>query len=252
MAAVRHFIHSFRSTEADGLIVTTTIQETIIVVPPSAPSKSSNTAAIAGGVTGGVAAIAAIIIVFLLYWRRKHHEEFEGNFDPDRVVRHGRHTDLAGAEVVPYSYEPVAGPVSGPTSPTFSADSSMQQYRDSQALLRGSILEGAGAATATSGSQSHYAPTSSDGVSAPHDLSSHARSSSFGSGPGFPMAQPYRPLSTKEREAMRQRGLGLASALEEGKGDVVQHSDGGQIAAPAPPHPVQEIPPSYDSIPGNP
>ena len=253
MTAVRLLMHSFRSTEADGLIVTTTIQSTIIIVPSSAPSKSSNTAAIAGGVAGGVAAIAAVIIVFLFYWRRKRHEEFDGNFDPDRVVRHGGHTDLAGAEVTPYSYEPGAGPVSGPTSPTFSADSSMRQYRDSQALLGGSILEGAGAATATSGS--HYAPTSSDGVSVPHNSSSHGRSTSLGSGPGFPVAQPYRPLSAKEREAVRQRGdggLGLASAVEEGEGDVVQHSDGGQIAAPVVPRPVQEIPPSYDSIPGNP
>lgn len=254
MTVVPLFIHSFRSTEADGLIVTTTIQSTIIIVPSSTSSKSnSNTAAIAGGVAGGVAAIAAIIIVFLFYWRRnRHREEFDGNFDPDRVVRHGGHTDLAGAEVTPYSYEPGTGPASGPTSPTFSADSSMRQYRDSQALLGGSILEGAGAATATSGS--HYAPTSSDGVSAPHN-SSHARSSSLGSGPGFPVPQPYRPLSAKERDAMRQRGeggLGLASALEEGEGDVVQHSDGGQIAPPVLPRPVQEIPPSYDSIPGNP
>jgi hypothetical protein len=112
----------------------------------------------------------------------------------------------------------------------------MRQYRDSRALLGGSILEGAGAATATSGS--HYTPTSSDGVSAPHNASSHARSSSLGGGPGFPLTQPYRPLSAKERDAMRQRGeggLGLVSALEKGEGDVVQHSDGGQIAAPAPP-----------------
>jgi hypothetical protein len=131
----------------------------------------------------------------------------------------------------------------------------MRQYRDSQALLGGS-LAGAGAATATSGS--HYAPTSSDGASAPPGSSSHARSSSLGGaglGPGFPVAQPYRPLSAKEREALRQRGdggLGLASAAEAGDGDVIQHSDGGRIAEPAPSHPLHEIPPSYDSIPGNP
>ena len=258
MTAVRFFTHSFRSTAADGLVVTTTIQSTIIIVPSSPPSKSSNTAAIAGGVAGGVAAIAAIIIVFLFYWRRsRQREEFDGNFDPDRVVRHAGHTDLAGAEVTPYNYEPAAGTPgtpSGPTSPTFSADGSMRQYRDSQALLGGSILEGAGVATATSGS--HYAPTSSDGVNGPQGSASHARSSSLGSGQGFPVAQPYRPLSAKERDAMRQRGdggLGLASALEEGEGDVIQHSDGGFVPAPAPPsRPVQEIPPSYDSIPGNP
>jgi len=132
----------------------------------------------------------------------------------------------------------------------------MRQYRDSQALLGGSILEGAGGATGTTGS--HYAPTSSDGASAPPGSTSHGRSSSLGSAgfvPGFPTAQPYRPLSAKERDAMRQRGeggLGLASPLEESEGDVIQHSDGGRIAEPAPPsRPLQEIPPSYDSIPAN-
>jgi hypothetical protein len=37
---------------------------------------------------------------------------------------------------------------------------------------------------------------------------------------------------------MRQRGeggLGLASALEEGEGDIIQHSDGGRIGEPEPP-----------------
>ncbi len=239
------------------MVITTTLQSTIVIVPTGATSsKSSNTGAIVGGVAGGIAALAAVIIIFLFYWRRnRRSEEFDGNFDPDRVVRHAGHTDLASAEATPYHYEPPPSAPSGPTSPTFS-DSSMRQYRDSQGLLGGSILEGAGAPTGTSGS--HYAPTSSDGASAPHGSSSHARSNSHGSaalGPGFPVAQPYRPLSSKEREALRQRGeggLGLASALEEGE-EIIQHSDGGRIAEPTPPsRPAQEIPPSYDSIPGNP
>jgi hypothetical protein len=232
------------------LVITTTLQSTIVIVPTGATSsKSSNTGAIVGGVAGGIAALAAVIIIFLFYWRRsRRSEEFDGNFDPDRVVRHAGHTDLASAEATPYHYEPPAGAPSGPTSPTFS-DGSMRQFRDSQALL--------GAATATSGS--HYAPTSSDGASAPRASSSHARSNSHvsaGLGPGLPVAQPYRPLSSKEREALRQRGeggLGLAGALEEGESEVIQHSDGGRIAEPTPPsRPAQEIPPSYDSIPGNP
>jgi hypothetical protein len=227
-------------------------------VPYSAPtSGSSNTAAIAGGAAGGVVALAAAIIIFLFCWRRNRRSEEPGIFDPDRVVRHGGHTDLAGAEVTPYSYTPTTGTFSGPTSPTFSADGSMRQYRDSQALLGSG---GAGAATVTSGS--HYAPTSSGDGSVPPGSSSHARSSSLGGaglGPGFPVAQPYRPLSAKEREALRQRGeggLGLASTMEEGEGIVVQHSDGGRVTESseqtAPSRPVQEIPPSYFSIPGDP
>jgi len=119
----------------------------------------------------------------------------------------------------------------------------MRQYRDSQALL---AAGSAGAGTATSGS--HYAPTSSDSASA--YPSSLAHSSQHG---GMPVPQPYRPMSTKEREALRQRGeggLGLASALEED--EVIQHTDGGQLPHPViPVSPPHEVPPSYDSIPGN-
>ncbi|KAF8491168.1 hypothetical protein F5888DRAFT_1637705 [Russula emetica] len=250
------------STEADGLVVTTTLESTIIIVPTGvSSSKSSSTGAIVGGVAGGIAVLAAAIIIFFFYLRRnRRREEFDGNFDPDRVVRHGGHTDLAGAEVTPYSYDPpstaLSGPTSGPTSPTFSADGSMRQYRDSRALL-GSTYEGVGGATGTSGS--HYAPTSSDGASAPPGSLGHGRSNSHGSAglaPGFPLAQPYRPLSSKELEMSRQRGeggLGLASAIEEGEGEVIQHSDGGRITEPVPPsRPPQEIPPSYYSISGNP
>ena len=246
----------FRSTEADGAVFTTTVRSTIIIVPTGvSSSSSSNTGAIVGGVAGGIAVLAAAIIIFIFYWRRNRRpEEFDGNFDPDRVVRHAGHTDLAGAEVTPYSYEPASTALSGAASPTFSGDSSMRQYRDSQALLGG-----AGGATATSGS--HYAPTSSDSASPPPGSSNHGRNDSHGGAalaPGFPVPQPYRPLSSKEQEALRQRGeggLGLASALEEGDGEVIQHSDGGRITEPEsvpPSRPPQEIPPSYYSISGNP
>ena len=60
-------------------------------------------------------------------------------------------------------------------------------------------------------------------------------------------------MSTKEREALRQRGdgLGLATAPEEVEGDIIQHSDGGRVPEHVPPSQPQEIPPSYDSIPVN-
>ncbi|KAF8466570.1 hypothetical protein DFH94DRAFT_848439 [Russula ochroleuca] len=126
----------------------------------------------------------------------------------------------------------------------------MRQYRDGQALLDG---EGVGAATTTSGSGSRYEPTSSAGGSGLPGSSSHAHSSSLG-GHGFRVAQPHRSLSPKEHDGLRQRGagrLGLASAVEEGEDVVVQHSDGGHVSEVAlvPNRLVQEIPPSYDSIP---
>ncbi len=203
---------------------------------------SSNTGAIVGGIVGGLAGLAALLLIGLLCWRRtrRREDDFDGNFDPDRVVRHAGHPDLAGAEVTPYSYAPGAAGAaaaaatatsghghSGPSST--SGDGSMRQL-----LATGSV--------ATSGS--HYAPTASDSASA--YPSSLAHSSQQHGGP-----QPYRPMSAKEREALRQRGqggLGLASALEEG--EVLQHTDAGQLPEPVPPPTTQaEIPPSYDSIP---
>jgi hypothetical protein len=220
---------------------------------PYSPSSSggNNTGAIAGGVAGGVVALVVAIVILLFCWRRNRRAEESVILDTDRVVRDADHTDLEGIEVTPFSYTPTTGTFSGPTSPTFSGDGSMRQYRDSQVLLGGEG-PGGGAATGTSGS--HYAPTSSGGGSAPLESGSHAHSSSLG-GPGFAVAQPHRPLSPKERDGLRQRGagrLGLASAVEEGEGVVVQHSDGGHVAELVPNRLVQEIPPSYDSIPVKP
>jgi hypothetical protein len=249
---------------------------TIVILPAStgSPNRKSQTGAIAGGVAGGVAVLVAALIIFILLWRRnRRREEFVGTFDPGRVVRPAGNMDIPGAQVTPYSYDPTSSSFSGPTSangsmqyrdsqgllptsPTFSANGSMQ-YRDSQALLGNTYGGAGGGATATTGSQ--YAPTSSDGASVPPGSSSHGRSNSYGSAgiaPGFPVAQPYRPLSSKELEALHRRGaggLGLASAPEEGEGNVIQHSDGGGIAEPVPPGgPPQEIPPSYYSISGHP
>ena len=247
-----------RSSENDGFIFTTTLRQTVIIVPSTiSTSKSHNTAAIAGGAAAGIIAVAAAIIIFLFYWRRKRNreeEEYAGNFDPDRVVRQAGQSDLPGSMVTPYNYQPPPGALSGTTSPTFSGDGSMQQssYRDSQGHM-GSGYEGP---TATS-SGSQHAPTSGEGLRAlaPPGSSSQTGSNSYegaGLAPGFPVTQPYRPLSSKEAEALRLRGeggLGVASTLEEGEGDIIQHSDGGHIAEPVPPsRPPQEIPPSYFSI----
>jgi hypothetical protein len=120
--------------------------------------------------------------------------------DTDRVVWDTDHTDLEGMQVTPFSYTRTTGTFSGPTSPTFSGDGSMRQYRDSQALLDG---EGVRAATARSGSR--YGPTSSGGGSASPGSSSHAHSSSLG-GPGFPAAHPHQPLSPKEHDGCASTG----------------------------------------------
>ena len=285
------------ATSAPRTVVTTTIQSTYIVVPTVASSpKINNIAPIVGGVIGGIVTVASPLIIILIYWRRRRRrKEPGGNLDNGRVVRRSDLPNIASAVATPFEYEPPASSLSGPTSPTFS-DGSMRQYRDSQVLLGGSGLEGAGEAIGTSGS--HYAYTSSDGPSAPLGSSSQAGSHSHGSaglGPVFPVGQPLQPLRlqpTEQSEASRQKGvgelglaeasrqkgvgglglaeasrqkgvggLGLASAPEQAEGDVeshvespvIQHEDGGRVAEsePVPPSAPQEIPPSYDSIPGN-
>jgi hypothetical protein len=105
--------HNNSSTGANGQIVTTTIQSTILITPsvgPSSGGSKSNTGAIVGGIAGGIAGLVAILLIGLFCWRRNRtrRDDFDGNFDPDRVVRHGGATDLAGAEVTPYQYEPGA------------------------------------------------------------------------------------------------------------------------------------------------
>lgn len=55
---------------------------------------TSHTAAIVGGVVGGVGGLIALVVIVILVFvclrrarRRKLDEAFDGNFDPDRIVR---------------------------------------------------------------------------------------------------------------------------------------------------------------------
>lgn len=63
---------------------------------------------------GGVVVLSAIVLLLVWFLRkRSRKEEFDGNFDPDRVVLGGRDdVDLAG-DVEPYSYTPGGGGASG-------------------------------------------------------------------------------------------------------------------------------------------
>jgi hypothetical protein len=165
----------------------------------------------------------------------------------------------------------------------------MQQYREGQVLLGENPFD-AGVATGTSGSR--YPNTSSDGTSPhpPPSVAQSSSHGSSGAGPGrdFPAIQPYRPLSTKERRQREGASLVVSSTSapdeneveilhhsdgghttmpmainppqvaaaapshEEGQVEVIQHLDGGQVIEPVEVDPPVEIPPSYDSIPGNP
>ncbi|KAH6907083.1 hypothetical protein BKA70DRAFT_1386260 [Coprinopsis sp. MPI-PUGE-AT-0042] len=85
---------------SNGQQITTTIEVTTVAAPgtvitAAAPANNNdgpNVGAIVGGVVGGIAALLAIgaLIFFLLRRRRNNFDkEFDGNFDPDYVSKHG-------------------------------------------------------------------------------------------------------------------------------------------------------------------
>jgi hypothetical protein len=164
----------------------------------------------------------------------------------------------------------------------------MRQYPSSQGPLGANILDvGAGMAT---GKPSDPTPSFSDSSSGkPPSIGARSNSLGGGAGPsaGFPVPQPYRPLSAKERHRQEQDGFVPlvkpwdgevevvlrphseritihvpivsgdpppvpASVPEDGpRVGVIQHSDGGRVDSGVAVSPPREIPPSYESIPGN-
>lgn len=228
---------------------------------------------------GGVAVLA--LLGFGVFWflkRRGNKDEFDGNFDPDRVVGHSTgggtlpQIDL-GDEVTPYEYSPGAG------------GGGMTEYGDSPYLAAGAAgatshrstsppsgyapseyynQPPSGNMTETSGS--NYAPSSG----AAHGLPAGAAAAvgwAAGGGdhraisPDQSTSSYSNPRSAKEREAMaarygRQPGqLGLATQHEEAggsdEGPVVVHRDGGRVREDPGVEPPREIPPTYDSIPAD-
>lgn len=110
----------YRTTNQDGRTVTVTASTQITTVNPNfrEGTSSNNTAAIVGGVVGGIAGLAALILLLWFCRRRSKRDEFDGNFDPDRVgIGKGGRGDLLaagsgaspGAEVTPYAYQDGAG-----------------------------------------------------------------------------------------------------------------------------------------------
>ncbi|KAF9077615.1 hypothetical protein BDP27DRAFT_1311353 [Rhodocollybia butyracea] len=93
------------STDSNGQVHTAVIEtETVFssgsIVPTAAPvnnnissSSSSNTGRIVGGVIGGVGGLLVILAVLFFVMKRQQRrrdlEDFDGNFDPDRIVRSG-------------------------------------------------------------------------------------------------------------------------------------------------------------------
>lgn len=252
---------------------------------------------------GGVGGAIVLALIAWLLLRKRRRDDFDGDFDPDRVVggRPGGGMDLVGGEagaVEPYSYVPP------------SAAGQQMSQTGSSATGAGAAGLGAGLAAGTAskrptapptgttsapsaysqgnsaGSQSHYAPSTSDpgydynayaAYSDPHSgsASGHGydstspRSSAFPGGfhPGYgpdglyrggPSPGPSLPgtgsssagMTLPSNKEMEARGLRVANEpTGEGSG-FVQHQDGGRIPEASPEEETvpNEIPPSYDSI----
>lgn len=248
------------ATMPDGGLTTVTSVYTTYGLPTASPgsatsgsSSSSNTAAIAGGTVGGVVGLALIALILWFCIRKRKRDDFDGDFDPDRVVAAspGRDPTLPrlDMDVTPYSYDPNDGAAVNDTNVRPVYD--MAQRSDGSA---GFLLAGAarsqtppfsdyqGNLTSTTGS--HYPPSSSGhgllgAMAGDHrDAPSRSSPNAFGA-----------MVSSKEREAtMDKRRMYVAN---EGfrSGDVVQHQDGGRVQVDrAFEEPQREIPPSYDSI----
>jgi hypothetical protein len=219
---------------------------------------------------GGVAVIIILALLLFCIRKRARKDEFDGDFDPDRVLGHA---DLGGGTLPNVDLTDEVSPFPRTQSYTDQGSSSMRQYGKSPYVPVPSSLGASGRA-----STEFYSPGSVGGSDAQHRTfmqpgagppppGAYAPVNMYGTGPmdwhnPRPGASP--PPSTvsnnttstrltKEREAMGRSGqgtgLGLTTQPEaaEGSGDVVVHQDAGR--APIEEHtPPREIPPSYDSI----
>ena len=117
-----YFIYRITTNGQASTITTQSLSSSTVVSSTTNSSSDNNnhTGAIVGGVIGGVVALSALVLLAWFLRRRRRQDEFDGNFDPDRVTRHdssalkhgGRaDADLLAAaaethspEVTPYTY----------------------------------------------------------------------------------------------------------------------------------------------------
>lgn len=83
---------TYLSTDAAGstVVITTTFATTVptttTISTQSSASSSTPIGAIVGGAVGGVVALVALVLLIYCIRRRSSKDEFDGDFDPDRVV----------------------------------------------------------------------------------------------------------------------------------------------------------------------
>ncbi|KAH7882577.1 hypothetical protein F5I97DRAFT_281281 [Phlebopus sp. FC_14] len=239
------------STNAAGstVIFTSTVATAIPgpVINPTPPSNhsSTNTAAIVGGVVGGIAGLALLALLIFCLRRRSRRDEFDGNFDPDRVGQAGGGTlpqvDLTD-EVAPFPH------------PQNEQTASMRQYAEPP--WNAASGPPPGRAVSPDNAYMRSIPPGAGQPQVPLNL--------YGAAPADwhqpqPMTSPAPSTvsrtattsrSAKEREAAgRGQGLGLATQQEapEGSGGVVVHQDAGRAPSDEQVGP-REVPPAYESI----
>jgi hypothetical protein len=236
----------------------------------SSGGGGSHTGPIVGGVVGGVGGLLLLswLAFFLLRRRRRAAKnDFDGDFDPDRMHRHSAAGLDLNAAAPPAVVEPFPLPPGGgfpePQPYMHGVGGPVSTYAPSSAGRTSPGFAGLGAPGAYphDGYAQHpaYAHPGLGGAY-PHDGGAHAQPGYGPSGYGLAGAGAGRPLSAEgstlsgsaapltnpHSEGSGARGAKARERMrvangEEDDGPVVQHRDGGRVG--------QEIPPSYDSVP---
>ena len=247
--------------------------------PGSGSGSGLNVPAIAGGVAGGVVAILILIlIIFFCLRRRKRTEEFEDNFDPDRLdtARSGGTAtrpgampdiDLVGAEITPFVYEPDPLPpkdydpygqmAQQPGMPVASGEGSGNRRSDPYSWTTGPhsptiepYSPTIGPHSPTTGPHSPtigpHSPITEHGVTGLHnaDFRSPSPGPSLGTSGTLPSSKDRDSGSDRARLQVANSGSGEGGSSHRSSA-VLQHMDAGRLQHPSI---IEEIPPSYYSI----
>jgi hypothetical protein len=198
-------------------------------------SSSTNIGAIVGGVVGGLAALALLVLLGLWFRGRRRFDEFDGDFDPDRVQNGtgpkpalpldlGADTTITpfvppnpNANMQQYQHGPTVTGTSHSSShmsekQQFYADGSRRPLSESSQYSQGAVAPGMGMGLAADWRGPSPGPS---------PMSDAGRSSLSGSNSNSMYSTSSAPLQpngryTKDREAMRYApgGLALATQLE--------------------------------------
>lgn len=220
----------------------------------SSNSSSSHTGAIVGGVVGGV--VGAAILAALLFFfcrRRRQRDEFDGNFDPDRVVGlsgDNRGTlpdiDLAADNITPYNYTPGrgGGPGVGMPVPSHTTGSSygpggapdMRQYGGQvPAFLAGGVAGGAAGAAMAHGAKSQEGRAASPPSSYSQPTASYYPQSSSDHG-AYPDYAAYAAYANQQYppQSTSPTGSPTSAAFGPGAGVGVAGVPGRDFRHPSP------------------